>query len=294
MLAIVMGSKILPVCVIISMIGLRGSASYLRVVGGIDAEPDEYPYVGRMEVRYQLPEPSIASVCSAASLSANWALTAAYCVQTLNKLTSLIDAKATQPLAIITYKTEYDDPGKAERFTEIISTHVFPSYRAYVGVHSGPRQQVTRNDIALVKTKTMELSYGKLSAVDFRTLIGQSATAVGFGNLHADGVVASSRLLKKPLQKVKVVIKTCEPIYPIMPNLCLTPRCGQRASLCSGDSGGPVIHASGIVGVNAQGPLECGLAQVRRSIGLPFITPVSPYIDWIRDVISKDAKHENL
>lgn len=291
MLGLVLKFRILPALIIISLLELCRGASDLRVVGGKGAEPNEFPYVGRMEVRclrpHISPDPVTFTLCTAAALTSSWVLTAAHCVKNFKRLQK--DFKDIRLTGIITYKSTFEDPNNKELFTEIIEERTFPSYRSFSGAYG---EDITRNDVAVLKTNPIELTrFAKLSAIDFKTLAGQGAMVVGFGKTREGDELKSTRVLRKPLQSVEVIIKNCEDVTSLLPNMCLSPRCGRLPSICGGDSGGPLIHASGIVGVNSQGTtIDCDIVNIKegRSSGeVGYITPISPFVDWIGEIISK-------
>ncbi|CAG9782370.1 unnamed protein product [Diatraea saccharalis] len=135
-------------------------------------------------------------------------------------------------------------------------------------------------------------SYKKISAVDYSTLFGQEIVAAGYGiTKHSHGnVFASTFHLNKNLQVLKFLVRKCSEkgTDVIRPNMCLSPRCGGTSVACGGDSGGPLLHPSGIVGVlTASSSFGCRPDFKAHGYTLDFgiATPVSPYIQWIHDTI---------
>ncbi|XP_013173849.1 PREDICTED: transmembrane protease serine 5-like [Papilio xuthus] len=149
---------------------------------------------------------------------------------------------------------------------------------------------VLKNDIGLIETNPMPLKrFIKLSPVDFHTLYGHEAVSGGFGittknESYNKTKTGNTLKFKKPLQIFKVIINKCMHTPGLGPLLCLDYRCGTIAVVCGGDSGGPVIHASGIVAVlSASRPnMYCGGASGNTRIeDAGFHCPVGPYVEWI-------------
>ncbi|CAH2040840.1 unnamed protein product, partial [Iphiclides podalirius] len=93
-------------------------------------------------------------------------------------------------------------------------------------------------------------------------------------------------ILKKPLQVLKVLVIKCEEENYKDSQFCLAPRCGQVATVCGGDSGGPLIHPSGMIGVLVLSEATgfCLDATEKRRVRIVgYISPVSRYIDWIKN-----------
>lgn len=300
MLPFVLECKILPV--LLACILQVCARAGLRVVGGKDVAEDHLPYIVRMEIRYTIaaqgqPMFAFLHICTAAALSANWMLTAAHCVDGSYEFLAVLKKipNATQPITIVRYSAPYGAPTEKDGFSQVIASYYHPSYRMMV---LGLRQ-VVRNDVALLQTFPVQLpQFARVSALEFSTLTGQGATAAGFGLTRMGEVVASTMMLAKPLQVTKVVIKTCDDrkLISLYPNMCVSGRCNEGAALCPGDSGGPLIHASGIVGINSMAnPFDCDINQLKKgktSNIVGVITPISPYIDWIGDVIRRHGNRE--
>lgn len=282
MLAFLLEYRLLPVFLayICYICGARMRAPALRIVGGRDAEPGEFPYIVRMEVRTDVITHENNEYyksrhhCTGAALATNWALTAAHCID-------------PNEVHIVRFK---EQPTQVEvHSSKVISVHIFPTYKNFKAF------KYMRNDIAILKTDPMSLTqFGKLSAVDFSTLLGQAATVVGFGETREGDAMVDTKVLQKPLQVAKALIKNCGEDYGLYPNMCLAPSCSDPARICGGDPGGPIIHASGIVGINSlYGENDCKIANIKkRKQGRlsAVMTPISLYIDWIRGVIQADGK----
>lgn len=285
MLAFVKQKPLSLLVICMSMLGLSESVPPLRIIGGNDAEPGEHPYVLRMEayepdLRYE--SDITRHQCTVAALTATWVLTAAHCVD---------DEKEK---FLIRYH-EYGQPASREKSSKVISNHLFPRYRTSENFHEVADIMFMYNDIAISKTEPMQLRhFGKLSSVDFPALRGLPVTVVGFGITLYDDELDDTKTLNKPLQVTRGIIEACD-FNPVnYPSMCLAPRCVEAAWICGGDSGGPVIHASGIVGVNSWGNTDCSSedSTTEAFTGLvAAVTPVSPYLSWIRNVMLEDEKN---
>ncbi|XP_022119271.2 uncharacterized protein LOC110996069 [Pieris rapae] len=151
---------------------------------------------------------------------------------------------------------------------------------------------VMANDIGLVKTDSIELpSYAKLSSVDYTSLVGQEAIQLGYGNTHTS--YEKDPGTNRTLKMMDVMLMKCEriPFLKIYISMCTVPKCGVTEFLCPGDSGGIVLHSSGVIGVHSAG-IRC-LKQKNSTIFgrwnyAGISVPVSPFLDWIRNEITRD------
>lgn len=72
--------------------------------------------------------------------------------------------------------------------------------------------------------------------------------------------------------------------------MCAVQEYGRRSAVCHGDSGGPVLHASGIVGVTSMAPTEpnCQMGDVGAHFSyFDYMVPISSNLDWISDIIAE-------
>ncbi|CAG4970735.1 unnamed protein product [Colias eurytheme] len=133
-------------------------------------------------------------------------------------------------------------------------------------------------------------------AVDYKTLIGQEVYVAGHGATNVSSTVDTTYPLNKPLQVYKGMINVClkEERQLVNYPLCVSSACGSLAMICGGDSGGAMIHTSGIVGINSASLTNCeqrhylkrihkhSLARVSSAI----IAPISPALDWISRTVT--------
>ncbi|XP_068626394.1 trypsin eta-like [Battus philenor] len=268
------------------------SKSSLRIYGGRDASPGEYPYVVRLEIRRvaNFTNNTIVAehdhVCTASALTATWAVTAAHCITDLSN--HFLGDPWTEEKLIVRYGHVDNSVWMNDTFSDVISTVPHPLYTYTYGMYNV--KSLSENDIGLVETTSMPLKrFIKLSAVDYMSMYGHEAVIAGYGlttkRLPGGKIITDDTLqLRKPLQVLSVMITKCSEYEQLLPSLCLAPRCGHTVIACGGDSGGPLIHSSGISGVLslAEGSGYC-LHEAPKVVGhqVGVMTPISPYIEWI-------------
>lgn len=263
----------------------------LRIIGGSNGEYHKYPYIVRLENKYGV---SLAGTenrlftlilplhsCTCTTLTPIWTLTAAHCLPT-----ALIHEQL-----YIRYGSARPGDDNAT-VVKVLRYKTHPSYRLYdVGV----MPLKLENDVAVLNTEPIIISvYGRLSAIEYSSLFGQKATACGYGLTNDTDdrgvtVIEDTLMLNKPLQVIKVMMMRCtaELTHAILhPALCMARKCGHKVALCAGDSGGPLLHKSGVVGViSLGGASDCYYNQDNSNI-VGVITAVSPFIEWIGNIIN--------
>ncbi|XP_046961713.1 serine protease 1-like [Vanessa cardui] len=246
----------------------------LRILGGRDALKDEFPFVVRLDAQVIMDhEQSIVEyyqICSGAALTSKWILTAAHCY--FDDLSMFARYNSYFP----------DDMGK---LSPILKTYIHPQYTTR-------RIGSNQNDVALFQSQNILVSqYGKISAVDYKTLIGHKVMILGFGGTNATAT-------EKPLQVLDGMMNDCledEKDFEDVPAtmMCVVPPCGLEATICGGDSGGPVVHSSGIVGVNSMSADDCNefTTNFKKTPGssVSMVAVISHEIDWFANVISKEG-----
>lgn len=269
-------------------VGAREATS-LRAVGGRDAQPGEFPYVVRMVLQVTPTDANHspttvnavqwASLCTASVLSPTATLTAAHCCTALKIFK-----------AAIRYGSGDGSPSDNDRFSDVLNC-------------TQPHDStLVRADVALLTTQPISLNrYARLSAIDYPALFGQRVSLLGHG-LTARGDEFNATLeLKIPLQVVDAMLTKCEREdrnwnnVPPYPHICGVQTCARQTAICMGDSGGPVLHASGVLGILTSGFSKQGCYQkTYRKLdtnSMVFILPISGYIDWIADSLSKNKNH---
>ncbi|XP_028160804.1 trypsin-1-like [Ostrinia furnacalis] len=147
----------------------------LRVFGGRPAYPFEYPYVVRMEIQGKVKlqdsyKGLSIHVCTASVLSLVWTLTAGHCIDGADYMIAHHLLESELISLVIRY-------GSTENsFSAVIATVNHPTYK-FINIKTS---QLLRNDVGLLKTMPIKLDwYGKLSAMEYPSLMGQASVAVG-------------------------------------------------------------------------------------------------------------------
>ncbi|XP_045780129.1 mite allergen Der p 3-like [Maniola jurtina] len=245
----------------------------LRIIGGRNALKDEFPFAVRLEI--QLPETRNGTeyfeyhqFCTGTALSPSWILTAAHCY--------------TEGKKFARYNSYFpEELGHLSPITKVIAhpSFIFDEFSSITRV---------KYDLALYQTEKLKISsYGKISAIDYTTFVGHEVFVLGFG-------ITNASALEKPLQVLKGILINCDERISqgLIGMLCIVPQCGLEASVCPGDSGGPAVHASGIVGVHSITYTLCerfdhGL--LRPGLPSDIITMVSPVVDWISKIVANET-----
>ncbi|CAH0713031.1 unnamed protein product, partial [Brenthis ino] len=248
---------------------INQTVATLRVLGGRDSLKDEFPFAVRLEIliiRQDIKE--YFRFCTGTAIRSTWILTAGHC-----------------------YFKELDHP-KVKSFARYNS--YFPKFLGQISPlleflrhpsYSKLLYENVENDLALFRCEKLSVaSYAKISAVDYRSFVGHEALVLGFGSTNASA-------LEKPLQVLKGMLNKClTNDVETKHMMCLVPSCGLVATICGGDSGGAVLHPSGVVGVNSMSLDDCdeNTKTLSRTPGssASIIAMVSPNLNWIVNIIS--------
>ncbi|XP_050550875.1 renal glandular kallikrein-like [Spodoptera frugiperda] len=262
----------------------------LRIIGGTDPGDEDLQYVARLrhlmvlDVENQHIEED-ENLCTCAILTSNWTLTAAHClIDFTEELINVLEYKHSRTPYMISAKHMVSYGPFENDKQDVIRFFKHPAYARSALKLS--------NDIALVNTLPIHLKlYGHLGAVDYKTVVGHEAIVAGYGSEYIPGLVSKFNGCSPaiPLKKLKVVVAKCGENRHMNPSMCVARRCKQPSYLCIGDSGGPLIHPSGIIGITSKGPKDlqgsCKLKSSSPVFDVGIMTPVSPYIDWISRII---------
>ncbi|CAF4743131.1 unnamed protein product [Pieris macdunnoughi] len=256
---------VLYLCIPLSTIS--GSAQR-RIYGGRDAVPGEFPYVtvwGSFDREWNFE-----LTCSSSAVSPTWILTAAHCM-----------IPKPEKKGIVAYGDII--PGQKFNFSRVLKMFPHPGYK-------GGNTLNECYDIGLLRTRKIIIpQYGLLSAVDHTTIMGHEVIVAGFGFTNGTEGFTDAISANKTLQVFKGMISSClEVDYRLCSRLCVSSTCGHVSLICGGDSGGPVIHASGIVGVNGYHNIDYDDKIHKHSLaeGSTVLQAVSPVIDWLSTTIN--------
>ncbi|PZC80309.1 hypothetical protein B5X24_HaOG214918 [Helicoverpa armigera] len=264
-----------------------------KIAGGQEADEDEYPYVVRLDHQVTITgtlktEIVFFQICTCTVLHTIWTLTAAHC----------LGLKSFKARGNITREPviRYGAVGMlAWATSEVRAVIIHPAFRKNIATSS------LANDIGLVRTSPISLGrYGRISGLDFATLIGHEVIIVGYGDtVSTHGLIDDASSLGMSLQMTKVIIVPCnKEKMDMTPAVCVARRCSKSSGVCLGDSGGPMIHASGIVGLNSMWTRSmrtlCSLKANSSNYDVAVITPISPFIDWISDTVYESVYSKRM
>ncbi|XP_049882454.1 chymotrypsin-2-like [Pectinophora gossypiella] len=213
--------------------------------------------------------------CSGSLITENWVLSASHCIgANFNKKIEEV---------IVRYG-DLTVPYENSTYTYLIKGFVHPKYR-----HT--KLEIS-NDVGLAKVERVSIeTYGKLSSVDYQSLIGRSVQYIGSGMSMSDAVFsddpAKAREILitdqvRPFQLGHAIVVRCDHLEDnnySNPYICLRPKCSrllQRAQRA--DSGGPLLYRGKIIGV----------ANAITDMGTVRYTVVHIYHDWIKNIISTE------
>jgi secreted trypsin-like serine protease len=275
----------------------------LRVVGGTAAPKDEWPWQVLVLVPAVAPSGKAAAMmCGGSVIGARWVLTAAHCLQNLDRSRSIV---VVEQQYISSLKSLGNlDPKFAHRG---VKGHVHPQYR-YNPQH--PDADTHEYDIAL-----LELGENLQSRAVVPLLAPDAAlespdvevTVTGWGRMHEIDEQGNDPVTHQKVRPEDVdadhlmqaeipLVATgqCQAAYRTTGargvidarNLCAGLQQGGKDS-CQGDSGGPLVAKA------ADGSfVQIGVVSWGEGCGRPgfpgVYTRVSAFADWIRQTVGND------
>lgn len=252
-----------------------------RIIGGTNAANGQYPFIAALVSQQVTSSDLGAQFCAGSIVSANWILTAAHCVtETNGSLTPVAN------IAVIAGVTTLD-PNAATGTRTLINGII-----RYPGFSLG----VLHNDLALIHLSSpvaIATGFGLDDNTITNTLVsGSPVTAIGWGLTSTTNTNSSSSVLQQVALDF-IPYSTCDdsshwnnalPANTICAGFLASP----PRDTCNGDSGGPLLVATGAstwkqVGITSFGD-STGCAQ---STFPGVYTRVGDFNAWINDVQTK-------
>ncbi|XP_046330294.1 fibrinolytic enzyme, isozyme C-like [Haliotis cracherodii] len=256
----------MKLCLLLAIsVAYAAAAPAERIVGGSEATPHTWPW--QLSLRRQGSH-----ICGAAILTANYAVTAAHCV----------DGQVESDMSIVAGGHSLQNPSMFEQAIDV--TYVMhPSYN---GDALG-----FPNDIAILRLATpLEFNDGvqpaNLVPDDSKDFAGEKDCFItGWGKLG--GSESGVPDLLQEVQTDVVTNSACRSALGLFPGLglssshvCVYDSANQASGACNGDSGGPLVCMSNgqytLIGVTSWGLSGC-------ATDAPSVyTRVSKFLDWVK------------
>ncbi|XP_058826427.1 trypsin-1-like [Topomyia yanbarensis] len=261
----------LLVCLVATVAAAPGKDHYElarggRVVGGVNALPNEFPSIISLQ---RLILTLSAHICGGSIISQRWVLTAAHCITESPENARFAIWAGAHDITV------------AEPNRQVINVDDAIVHPEYLG-------GVNPSDVAVLRLVSY-LNFNQFVQPSVLPAQGDlatgAATLAGWGSTSTGSNPSMPAILQK-VQKPIIDYATCEeanggagnsPLGPT--NVCTGPLTG-GVSACSGDSGGPLyVTSNGVrtqVGIVSWGWMPCG------SIGRPSVyVGVASYRNWI-------------
>lgn len=272
--------------IILFLLRVDGVPSGFKIISSRKANGNDYPFVVKLERQVIISEINNVDtsdsvyICTGTALSPTLTLTAGHCIDSTNPSKVLTDNLRIK--CVIRYGANGADT------VDLLSTIRHSSYK--------DRLQSMQNDIGLLRTTVMRLKeFGKISQMDLNMVGGQVISFVGFEPSYNNFSLKTSsrRLFSYPLKAVRArIIRSDKRNATTIPGVCVIRRCvPSTEQVCPEASGSPMLHSTGIVGINTVSLGNFLLCSEQIKTGLidtGIITPTSPYYDWINYNINRD------
>ncbi|XP_073821082.1 lectizyme [Musca autumnalis] len=235
------------------------------IIDGENAVEKSAPYVVSLSASNLVAAHS----CAGTIIGKEWILTAAHCVDELNKLTG--NVLGLTVYAGLTNRTNDED-------AQVRSIDFAFNHKQYTGVEGS-------DDIALLHV-TPAFKFGanvKAAALPYRKEQFDGETSANYGWGLED---AESSMYVKDLKVAKSDVLTAEECKEALPTdapvsskqICV------KVAACYGDGGSPLVveregDVAELIGITSWGYMPCGYNN-RPTV----YTAVSQYVDWINEV----------
>ncbi|XP_063983180.1 transmembrane protease serine 9-like [Diachasmimorpha longicaudata] len=229
-----------------------------KIVGGVDADDGEYPFLVAIH--------SGDGFCSGSIISRNYVLTAAHCVNSLNVS---------------------DIPDISVRTGNVRSrTYGGKIYRVdAIAIHKGFENHGNfPHDIAIMKLKKL-IKFNRytepISLSESVPRASNKITVIGWGRIAPSN--STSPVKPQVIDEIVLSRKKCAKIHGPDPitksHICV--RGSKRLGICNGDSGGPALFNNALVGITSFSGPSCARGEPDVFTSIPY------HLAWIDQTIAK-------
>ncbi|XP_026742364.1 trypsin beta-like [Trichoplusia ni] len=236
---------IVSTLILFFLLRVDGVPSGFRILSNRKAYVHEYPFIVKLERQViisgisDVDAADSVHICTGTALSTTLTLTAGHCIDSTNPskvLTNNLRIKCVIRYGIAGTET-----------VDLMSTIRHPSYK--------DRPRSFQNDIGLLRTTAMRLNqFGTLSPLDINMVGGQEISFVGYESFYENSslIAPSRRQISYPKKVLRAkIIRSDTRNATTVPGVCVIRRCvPSSVQVCPEASGSPMLHASGIVGIN--------------------------------------------